>query len=141
MPSDSERSVGVWSPKTFVRIKDCKDAVREKTHRMNAFDRAAALGRRRASAASRYEHLENRVCPSCHLEQLRPRTLIVLGKRMWDRMPETVVYLSDDIQAYRLQNRETVICWAIEHPAIGMGWERLSSGYGSLATERWISAP
>jgi hypothetical protein len=60
------------------------------------------------------------------LDDLRPRNIIVLGKEMWSMMPETSVWLTDDVQGYRLSNGKVAICWALNHPSAGLSWRRLS---------------
>jgi hypothetical protein len=60
------------------------------------------------------------------LKDLRPRNVIVLGKTMWSRMPDADVWLTDDVQGYRLEDRSVTMCWAVPHPAAGLSWQRLA---------------
>lgn len=59
------------------------------------------------------------------LAELAPRTIIVLGKTMWSMMPDTEFYVTDLVQAYRLPDGGHAICWAVDHPARGLSWEKL----------------
>jgi hypothetical protein len=59
------------------------------------------------------------------LAELAPRTVIVLGKTMWSMMPDTEFYVTDLVQAYRLPNGGHAMCWAVDHPACGLSWEKL----------------
>ena len=62
------------------------------------------------------------------LELLKPRVVIVLGLRMWNKMPETQTVMSDLVQGYRLANGETAMCYAVRHPVRGgPGWEWYSA--------------
>jgi hypothetical protein len=56
------------------------------------------------------------------LERLKPRVVIVLGLTMWNNMPETQVIESDLVQGYSLENGDTAMCYAINHPARGPSW-------------------
>ncbi len=60
------------------------------------------------------------------LESLKPRNIIVLGKDMWRNMPQTSIWLTDDVQGYRLSNNEITMCWAVNHPSAGLSWRRLA---------------
>ncbi len=60
------------------------------------------------------------------LGDLTPRTVVVLGKTMWGQMPECDLWLTDDVQGYRLQNGSVAMCWAINHPSAGLSWRRLA---------------
>ena len=60
------------------------------------------------------------------LEELRPRNVIVLGKTMWSRMPDTFILLTDDAQGYRLVDGTVTMCWAVRHPAAGLSWKWLA---------------
>jgi hypothetical protein len=61
------------------------------------------------------------------INHLLPRNIIVLGKQLWGMMPETTVYLTDDVQGYKLENGETAMCWALPHPSAGLSWKRLAA--------------
>lgn len=61
------------------------------------------------------------------LRQLRPRNVIVLGKTMWAMMPDTQVWLTDDVQGYLLDGRAIAFCWAVPHPSAGLSCEWLTS--------------
>ena len=61
------------------------------------------------------------------LESLKPRNIIVLGKEMWSLMPETSVWLTDDVQGYMLPDGQMAICWALNHPSAGLSWPRLAA--------------
>jgi hypothetical protein len=58
------------------------------------------------------------------LEELRPERVIVCGKRLWSRMPETDLFLRDDVQAYCLQDGTPVWCLAIRHPSRAFNWRQ-----------------
>lgn len=60
------------------------------------------------------------------LNELRPRRIIVLGKDMWSQMPETNVYMTDDVQGYFLDDGSVAVCFALHHPARGLSWARLA---------------
>jgi hypothetical protein len=60
------------------------------------------------------------------LNGLKPKNIVVLGKIMWDLMPEADVWLTDDVQGYRLGDGTFAVCWAINHPSAGLSWRRLS---------------
>ncbi len=60
------------------------------------------------------------------LADLAPRTVIVLGKTMWNRMPETQFYVTEELQAYRLPDGSEAVCWAVRHPSRGLSWEKLA---------------
>jgi len=56
-----------------------------------------------------------------------PRRVLVLGKTLWDKMPEnTDVFLTDDVQGYQIGN-QLVLCWATYHPAGGLSWRQLAA--------------
>jgi hypothetical protein len=61
------------------------------------------------------------------LDQLQPRCVIVLGKGMWDRMPETHIWFTNEVQGYRLSTGNVAMCWAVKHPAAGLKWQELSA--------------
>ena len=56
------------------------------------------------------------------LNLLAPRIVIVLGRTMWNRMPETQVILGDYVHGYKLENGETTMCHVIAHPSRGPSW-------------------
>ena len=60
------------------------------------------------------------------LNKLRPRRIIVIGKTMWDKMPATDVYMTEDVQGYLLDDASVAVCWALPHPAGGLNWKRLA---------------
>ena len=51
------------------------------------------------------------------LHKLAPRRCVIFGKIAWSRMPETQVYLSDDVQAYRLPGGALCWCLCLTHPS------------------------
>lgn len=59
------------------------------------------------------------------LNRLNPANIIVLGKTMWSMMPNTDIWLTDDVQAYRREDGGMTVCWAINHPTAGTSWKRL----------------
>lgn len=61
------------------------------------------------------------------LNMLSPRVVIVLGKDMWSRMPETQVIHGDLVQGYTLENGETAMCHVIAHPSRGPSWTEYAS--------------
>jgi hypothetical protein len=61
------------------------------------------------------------------LNALRPKNIIVLGKRMWDEMPLTDIWLTDDVQAYKISDSEIAMCWVLQHPSAGLSWRRLAN--------------
>jgi hypothetical protein len=61
------------------------------------------------------------------LDLLQPRTIIVLGLDMWERMPPTSLHLTKDVQGYRLKDGGMAMCWALNHPSAGLSWHRLSN--------------
>jgi hypothetical protein len=56
------------------------------------------------------------------LETLKPNVVIVLGLKMWSRMPTTHSVVSETIQAYRLENGDLATCHATNHPSRGPAW-------------------
>ena len=60
------------------------------------------------------------------LNKLEPQRIIVLGKDMWSQMPETDVYMTDDVQGYSLEDDSVAVCFALPHPARGLSWTRLA---------------
>ena len=60
------------------------------------------------------------------LNKLRPRRIIVIGKTMWSKMPDTNVYMTEDVQGYLLEDGSVVVCWALPHTAAGLSWTRLA---------------
>ncbi len=50
------------------------------------------------------------------LERLRPAKMIVTGRTVWNRMPNTFFQISADVQAYKLQDDNLVWCLALPHP-------------------------
>lgn len=61
------------------------------------------------------------------LSKLAPRRVIVLGTTMWAMMPEADIYIADDVQSYRLDSSEIVMCCAVNDPAGGLSWRKLAS--------------
>ena len=49
------------------------------------------------------------------LNELRPRPwrIIVLGKTMWRKMPETDRHITNDVQGYELADGSVAVCWAL----------------------------
>lgn len=60
------------------------------------------------------------------LNKLRPQRIIVLGKTMWSKMPDTDVYMTDDVQSYQLKDGSVAVCWALHHPSARLSWTRLA---------------
>lgn len=58
------------------------------------------------------------------LNKLRPRRIIVIGKVMWSKMPDTNVYMTDDVQGYLLEDGSVAVCWTL--PGRGLSWTRLA---------------
>ena len=50
------------------------------------------------------------------LERLSPSRIIVLGKEMWDNMPSTAAFFTQDIQAYALPGDALAWALALAHP-------------------------
>lgn len=73
------------------------------------------------------------------LEELRPKTIIVLGRALWSHMPDADIWLTDDVQGYRLSDRSVTMCWAVSHPSSsgGLSWSRLSDLI-AFATDRQL---
>jgi hypothetical protein len=61
------------------------------------------------------------------LDRLAPSRVIVLGKRMWERMPPTDIEITKEVQGYRLVSGRTAMCWALKHPARGLSWRELAA--------------
>jgi len=59
------------------------------------------------------------------LKTLQPKNVIVLGKEMWAMMPDTQVWLTDDVQGYVVDD-DMALCWAVPHPSAGLSWEWLA---------------
>jgi hypothetical protein len=57
----------------------------------------------------------------------KPRRVIVIGTTMWTHMPTTDIFISDDVQGYRLDDGEIMMCCAVSHPAGGLSWRKLAS--------------
>ena len=60
------------------------------------------------------------------MDRLRPRHVIVLGRTMWSRMPDTFIQITDDAQGWRLADRSVAMCWAVKHPSAGLSWSWLA---------------
>jgi uracil-DNA glycosylase len=60
------------------------------------------------------------------MERLRPRNVIVLGRTMWSRMPDTFIQITDDAQGWRLADGTIAMCWAVKHPSAGLSWAWLA---------------
>lgn len=61
------------------------------------------------------------------LNSVRPKNIIVLGKTMWREMPDADIWLTDDVQGYRLLDGKVAMCWALNHPSAGLSWSRLAA--------------
>jgi hypothetical protein len=63
------------------------------------------------------------------LEELHPRNVIVLGERMWGKMPSAPLWLTNDVQGYETSENAFAICWNVSHPTAseGLSWRRLAS--------------
>lgn len=61
------------------------------------------------------------------LDRLKPRTVIVLGLEMWGKMPDARIFITNDVQGYRLKDGGIAMCWAVNHPTAGLSWRRLAS--------------
>jgi hypothetical protein len=61
------------------------------------------------------------------VSKLAPKRVIVLGTTMWGEMPEADIYITDDVQGYRLGDGEIMMCCAVNHPAGGLSWRKLAS--------------
>lgn len=63
------------------------------------------------------------------LEELHPRNVIVLGERMWGKMPSAPLWLTNDVQGYEISENAFAICWNVSHPTAskGLSWRRLAS--------------
>jgi hypothetical protein len=62
------------------------------------------------------------------IETIKPQRIIVLGKDMWRSMPACAIYVTDDLQAYKLRNGALAWSLCVSHPA-GRGsldWASLS---------------
>lgn len=57
------------------------------------------------------------------LNKLRPRRIIVIGKKMWSKMPEEDVYMTDDVQGYFLDDHSVAVCWALPER---LSWAQLA---------------
>ncbi|SED40766.1 hypothetical protein SAMN05444161_3141 [Rhizobiales bacterium GAS191] len=71
------------------------------------------------------------------LDDLKPNTIIVLGKTMWSLMPDADIYLTKDVQGYKTDGGGMAMCWAVEHPSAGLSWRRLAQLI-AFATNREI---
>jgi hypothetical protein len=71
------------------------------------------------------------------LKRLKPKNVVVLGKDMWSKMPDTDVWLTDDVQGYALPGGGVAMCWAVRHPSRGLSWAWLSSLIRHLHTQRF----
>jgi len=72
------------------------------------------------------------------LNKLEPRRVIILGKRTWSHMPVCDVWITDDVQAYRLASGSLAMCWALKHPSWGLSWRELSA-FVQFACERELA--
>jgi len=61
------------------------------------------------------------------LDELRPQSVVVLGKSLWASMPESHLHRTDDLQAYRMSDGSIASCWAVRHPAAGLSWRDLAN--------------
>jgi hypothetical protein len=61
------------------------------------------------------------------LENLKPRRIIILGIRMWGKMPDCEIYITDHVQGYKLANGQVAMCQAVNHPSRGLSWRELAA--------------
>jgi hypothetical protein len=55
-----------------------------------------------------------------------PKRIIVIGKGMWEEMPDPDVRISDDVKGYRLED-QVVMCSGLPHTRAGLSWRQLAS--------------
>jgi hypothetical protein len=60
------------------------------------------------------------------ISKISPKRIIVLGRTLWTKMPDTDVFVTDDVQGYSLSG-DIVMCQAVDHPAGGLSWQKLAS--------------
>ncbi len=106
-PSRAERE-SAWAQAAFV----------------NFVDESVGIGARIRPSAEMWSSARSRF--RSLLEELRPHTVIVLGKECWTNLPDADLHLTDDVQGYRLRDGSAAICWAVQHPARGLSWRRLA---------------
>jgi hypothetical protein len=61
------------------------------------------------------------------VSKLAPKRVFVLGTKMWGMMPDADIYITDDVQGYRLGSGQIMMCCAVSHPAGGLSWRKLAS--------------
>jgi hypothetical protein len=61
------------------------------------------------------------------VSKLAPKGVFALGTKMWGMMPDADIYITDDVQGYRLGGGEIMMCCAMSHPAGGSSWRKLAS--------------
>lgn len=54
-----------------------------------------------------------------------PTRAVILGKDMWEEMPETNIWITNDVQEYIIEKTH-MTCVAVSHPAGGLSWQHLS---------------
>ena len=60
------------------------------------------------------------------LKEVQPKRIIVLGKTMWNNMPDSHIYVSTIVQGYHMASGEISMCWALAHPSRGLSWQELA---------------
>ncbi len=71
------------------------------------------------------------------LELLRPRTVILLGRTMWNNMPRTQEVVSAYVQGYALKDGAIAMCFATFHPSprAGRDWRFFADFFAEV--EAW----
>jgi hypothetical protein len=70
------------------------------------------------------------------LNKLRPRNVIVLGKKMWCHMPEAQKIIDGNVQGYVLEGGNVAMCFATSHPSRGPGWKEYADFVAKADRER-----
>jgi hypothetical protein len=68
------------------------------------------------------------------LAKTGPRNVVVIGKQLWDRLPEGDMKVADiaNVALYRLENNSSVTCRWMHHPAAGGSWKTLMARISAL---------
>jgi hypothetical protein len=45
---------------------------------------------------------------------------------MWSNMPDTDIFITDDVQGYHVGG-DVMMCWATNHPSGGLSWRQLAA--------------
>lgn len=79
--------------------------------------------------------------PFLHLlNELQPKRVVVVGLEAWKNMPNCEVFLTRDVQAYRLNTGDLVWCMALGHTA-GYEWPGWATAHDAIDVFRGLNLP